>query len=127
MDITRPTCSNSRDVFSVETGRKTSQVVRESEGSDGVAVRTFSPGGKISAWKKTRRTVFGLVLGALFSLHFQVLAAGSVTLAWSPSTDPAVAGYNIYYGGAHGVYTNKIAAGMATKVTISGLIQGTTY
>ena len=52
---------------------------------------------------------------------------GSVTLAWNASTDPSVAGYNVYYGGASGVYTNKIPAGNTTNATISGLIQGTTY
>ena len=48
-------------------------------------------------------------------------------LAWNASTDPNVAGYNIYYGGASGVYTNEISAGNATNVTISGLVPGTTY
>jgi hypothetical protein len=50
-----------------------------------------------------------------------------VTLAWSASTDPNVAGYNIYYGGASHTYTNMIPVGNATSVTIPGLVQGTTY
>jgi len=50
-----------------------------------------------------------------------------VTLAWNPSTNPVVAGYNVYYGGHSGACTNKICAGNATNVTISGLVQGTTY
>jgi hypothetical protein len=36
-------------------------------------------------------------------------------------------GYNVYYGGASGAYTNEICAGNATNVIISGLVQGTTY
>ncbi|MGO9587030.1 MAG: Ig-like domain-containing protein, partial [Limisphaerales bacterium] len=36
-------------------------------------------------------------------------------------------GYNVYYGGASGAYTNEICAGNATNVTVSGLVQGTTY
>jgi len=38
-----------------------------------------------------------------------------------------VAGYNIYYGGASGVYTNKTSVGLVTSLTISNLISGTTY
>ena len=51
----------------------------------------------------------------------------SVTLAWNPSTDPTITGYNLYYGGASRAYTNKISVGLATSVTISGLVEGTTY
>ena len=60
-------------------------------------------------------------------MQLSAFAAGSVTLAWNPSTDTIVAGYNIYYGGASGTYTNEICVGNATNATISGLIQGTTY
>jgi hypothetical protein len=60
-------------------------------------------------------------------MHFQALAAGTVTLVWNPSANPLVVGYNIYYGGASGTYTNEISIGNATNVTISGLIPGTAY
>ena len=60
-------------------------------------------------------------------MQLPAFAAGSVTLAWDPSTDPTVTGYNVYYGGASGTYTNEICAGNATNVTISGLVQGATY
>jgi hypothetical protein len=53
--------------------------------------------------------------------------AVNLTLAWSPSTNPVVAGYNIYFGGASGVYTNKTSVGLATSLTISNLISGNTY
>ncbi|MGA2787740.1 MAG: fibronectin type III domain-containing protein [Verrucomicrobiota bacterium] len=65
-----------------------------------------------------------LILTALLT---SVQAAGSVTLAWNRCTNSSVAGYNVYYGGASGVYTNEISAGTATNATISGLIPGTTY
>jgi hypothetical protein len=48
-------------------------------------------------------------------MQLSAFATGSVTLAWNPSTDPLVAGYNIYYGGASGTYTNEICAGNATN------------
>jgi len=38
-----------------------------------------------------------------------------------------VVGYNIYYGGASGAYTNMINAGGVTNATIPSLIPGTTY
>jgi len=60
-------------------------------------------------------------------MQLSAFATGSVTLAWNASTDPIVAGYNVYYGGASGAYTNEICAGNATNATISGLVQGTTY
>ena len=50
----------------------------------------------------------------------------NVTLAWNPSTNKLVAGFNLYYGGVSGTYTNKTAAGAATSLTISNLIPGTT-
>jgi hypothetical protein len=60
-------------------------------------------------------------------MQLSAFASGSVTLAWSANTNPIVAGYNIYYGGACGVYTNKICAGKATNATLSGLCEGSTY
>jgi sulfur relay (sulfurtransferase) complex TusBCD TusD component (DsrE family) len=63
----------------------------------------------------------------LTALITSVQATGSVTLAWNRSSNTNVAGYNIYYGGASGTYTNEISAGNATNATVSGLVQGTTY
>jgi len=56
-----------------------------------------------------------------------VQAGANVTLTWIASTDPVVAGYNIYYGGASRVYTNKTSVVTATSITISNLVNGTTY
>jgi hypothetical protein len=50
-----------------------------------------------------------------------------VTVAWTASTDPAVVGYKVSYGGRSGVYTNSIVAGNVTKATIPGLKVGATY
>jgi hypothetical protein len=66
-----------------------------------------------------------LFLFTAFTLS--VKAQAKVTLAWNPSSDPLVAGFNIYYGGANGVYTNKLSAGAATSLTISNLVIGATY
>jgi hypothetical protein len=63
----------------------------------------------------------------LAALGTTVQAGQSVTLAWNQSTDPTIVGYNIYYGGASGTYTNEISAGSTTNATISGLISGKTY
>jgi hypothetical protein len=60
-------------------------------------------------------------------LHNPVQAGQSVSLAWGPSVDPSVVGYNIYDGVASQTYTNKISAGNVTSVTISNLVEGTTY
>src|SRR5208283_3115362 len=84
---------------------------------------------QVEVFIRSRRAI---LVFFLFSVLFPVMqlsafATGSVTLAWNASTDPSVAGYNIYYGGTSGNYTNEICAGNATNATISGLVQGTTY
>jgi hypothetical protein len=56
-----------------------------------------------------------------------VQAQANVTLAWNPIADPLVAGFNVYYGGTSGVYTNEINVGTNTSVTISNLTMGATY
>ena len=71
------------------------------------------------------RFLGGLLI--LAALGTTVQAGQSVTLAWNQSTDPTIVGYNIYYGGASGTYTNEISAGSTTNATISGLISGKTY
>ena len=84
---------------------------------------------KVEVVIRSRRAILG---SFLFSVWFAVMqpsafATGSVTLAWNASTNSSVVGYNVYYGGASGAYTNEICAGNATNATISGLVQGTTY
>jgi hypothetical protein len=65
-----------------------------------------------------------LILAALIT---SIQAGGNITLAWNPSSDPVVAGYDIYYGGTSGVYTNETSVGLATSLTISNLVYGSTY
>ena len=54
-------------------------------------------------------------------------ATSSVSLSWNTSTSPGIAGYNIYYGGASGNYTNVVSASNSTNAVISGLVDGGTY
>ncbi len=68
------------------------------------------------------------VFGATFlAAAVSAFATGSVTLAWMPSADASVVGYNLYYGGASGVYTNTIHAANTTNAIVSGLMDGATY
>ncbi len=55
------------------------------------------------------------------------LNAQSVTLGWSPSSDPSVTGYIIYWGTVSADYTASNNVGTNTAVTISNLAAGTTY
>ena len=74
-----------------------------------------------------RLLFFALAIHGLLAFSATLPADQSVNLAWSPSLDTNVVGYNIYYGGVSGNYTNKINAGNGTNVTISGLMAGATY
>ncbi len=72
----------------------------------------------------------GLRLGCLFAAGLFTCAnleAASVTLAWDPSTDPTVSGYNLYYGGGSRNYTNLVDATAANSVSIGNLTAGATY
>jgi hypothetical protein len=79
-----------------------------------------------------RIAFFILILSSVLAVCFPFSAradqAGqSVTLAWDASSDPDVAGYKVYYGGASRAYTNCVDAGNVTQLTIYGLIPGATY
>ena len=73
----------------------------------------------------------GVLTGFLMALStfasISAFGVSNVTLAWDPSVSPNVAGYNIYYGAASHNYTNTVSVGTATSVTISELIDNTTY
>jgi hypothetical protein len=77
----------------------------------------------------TKLSAFGLILSSALMLCFQlpVRANESVQLAWHPSSTPNVTTYKIYYGPASHSYSNVVAAGNCTNVTISGLVPGKTY
>lgn len=68
-------------------------------------------------------------LGGGLSLNatLQALASQNVTLAWNPSVSPNIVGYDIYYGGVSGIYTNEIFAGNVTNITVPGLAGGVMY
>lgn len=51
----------------------------------------------------------------------------TVTLAWDPSPDTNVIGYNIYWGGAPGAYTNRVGFGNVTTCTVSNFVTQATY
>lgn len=53
--------------------------------------------------------------------------AANASLTWSPTTDPNVAGYVIYYGGSSVNYTNTVVLGLVTNAVITGLNTGSTY
>ena len=63
-----------------------------------------------------------LVVSCGMMCRLPLFGAQSVTLTWSPSLDPYVAGYYIYHGVASRVYTNKVDVGNATNVVIDGLV-----
>jgi len=69
------------------------------------------------------------VSGTLTILPTQVVPTSphSVTLAWDPSPDADVTGYNLYYGVVGAAQTNRVDAGAALTSTVSNLLAGTTY
>lgn len=66
-----------------------------------------------------------VLAGAVLSCAW--LHAASVTLAWDPSSDPNVTGYNLYYGGATRNYTNIVDATSANSISVGNLAPGATY
>jgi hypothetical protein len=64
----------------------------------------------------------------MFRLSASNAPPQSVTLAWDPGPGTnVIAHYNIYYGVASATYTNGVTAGTNTTVSISNLVNGTTY
>jgi len=69
-----------------------------------------------------------LFVGAVLLLCPSASAQGeSITLGWNPSVSLGVVGYDIFYGGASGTYTNMISAGDVTNAIVSGLLAGSEY
>ncbi|MDO9110147.1 MAG: fibronectin type III domain-containing protein, partial [Desulfatirhabdiaceae bacterium] len=50
--------------------------------------------------------------------------AAQVTLAWDAHTDPAVAGYKLYYGTASRAYGTPVDVGKVTQYTLTGIQEG---
>lgn len=53
--------------------------------------------------------------------------AGTVNLAWDPSTSSNVGGYRVSYGTSPGSYTSTVDVGNQTSYSISGLPEGATF
>jgi hypothetical protein len=118
LDFIRRMDSNSREIFLARPRLENGILGRTKSGSD----REIHSRGEQSGHR-----MFCLLLLALMFLSFPALATGSVTLAWNSSTGSAIAGYNLYYGGASRAYTNKITVGNTTSVNVSGLVGGKIY
>ncbi len=75
-----------------------------------------------------RFTTYAILLCGCLVCPAPVLAnQGAVALAWDPSLDPTVTGYNVYYGTASRAYTNVVPAGGSTTAIVSNLVTGVTY
>ena len=73
--------------------------------------------------------LFGLFAVLLATVISRMPARGdqSVTLAWTPDTETNISNYNLYYGGASGVYTNSVNVGNVTNCMVAGLQSASTY
>jgi hypothetical protein len=78
---------------------------------------------------RSRRVAGSIVLAlvAVAPLLSGSARGETVTLAWDPTSDPTVVGYDLYYGGASHTYTNIIAVGSVAHASISGLLPGARY
>jgi hypothetical protein len=74
-----------------------------------------------------KRVTMLVAVCALLALQPLLIATAQITLAWTPSPDPQVTGYRVYFGSSSHAYTNARAAGNVTMFTVSNLIPGTTY
>jgi hypothetical protein len=75
--------------------------------------------------------LFPVALGFLFAclpLLFPAFSmAAEVTISWSPSLDPKVTGYRVYYGPPDRDSEFKADARSETKITLTNLQEGGTY
>jgi F5/8 type C domain/Bacterial Ig domain/Fibronectin type III domain/Putative Ig domain len=68
-----------------------------------------------------------LLLAGIFSSPAHAAGAPAVTLEWDANPEPDIAGYELRYGEASGVYSSVINAGNTTTTAVSGLTEGRTY
>lgn len=80
----------------------------------------------VSCWFNKYSVGVGVVLVSLFACC-NAKAASSTSLEWNANTDPSVAGYNVYYGGASRTYTNVLDVGSSTNAVVGGLAEGQKY
>jgi hypothetical protein len=78
---------------------------------------------------RCKRVVLAVLLGGSLTIlfPFSSLGAGSVNLAWTPTADASVVGYNVYYGNASRGYQNQIPVGTNSTTVLSGLADATQY
>jgi hypothetical protein len=81
----------------------------------------------LSAVLKWKLLLSFILLFGCFRAFGLITPTGHVALAWQPSSDTNVTGYNVYYGVVSHVYPNMINVGNVTNATISGLVGGTIY
>ncbi len=73
-----------------------------------------------------------LTAGLCLVTAFTALQAGGYVLSkafvrWSPSTEPNVVGYRVYYGAESGKYTNSVTVGNTNRTVLKGMMVGQTY
>ena len=78
---------------------------------------------------RCKKVVLGVLLGGSLTILFPYisLGAGSVNLAWTPTADSSVVGYNVYYGNASRGYQTQIPVGTNSTAALSGLADATQY
>jgi hypothetical protein len=79
--------------------------------------------------RNQKLSVAGLILSSALMLFSQMTALANpvMPLTWSPSGDPSVKGYKIYYGTTSHNYTNCVDVGSVTNASIVLPAAGTTY
>ncbi len=84
---------------------------------------------RLRFWRKRQSNALRCILPYLLATGLPLSGAASVSanLTWIASPDPAVTGYNVYYGSASHQYTNVVSVGNSTNVVISGLLENTPY
>ena len=84
---------------------------------------------RLSMWFRMQKRVWSLFLAGMLAagISLSTFASVSANLIWTASSDPSVAGYNIYYGSASHQYTNMVSVGQVTNAVIAGLVENTTY
>lgn len=67
------------------------------------------------------------VCGGVYLVENGIPVDNSIVIAWDPSPDSSVMGYNLYFGTVSGSYTDFINVSNLTCVTLAGFVPGTSY
>lgn len=92
------------------------------------AVVALTADGQASAW--SNEVSYTAPLPPLAALVLELRAGSGTTeavLAWTPSSDPSVNNYRVYWGTRSGTYTASRDVGPVTSATVDSLAAGTTY